>query len=371
MEKFKFRMDNLIKNMVYNRKLTIVVLLTVVISMFFPFMTISNLMYQAREDTMKGLYREGDLKLSYVGECLEPDAFRGTLDKLFDSHVDYFFISPVSPVSVGGQTFVHTIAGIDEGMVEKPMLILEGRNLTAEEIKNGADVCLIRPTAKELSNVKIGEYVSYKGKKLEVVGKYSSRDVFAYVAMPAKTLAKISKGSSLQYYLLFTGVDEDLDQIVSTIRKNIDGITADRITTADYKELVKREEEGKWMNFKYNILSGLLISFVSLVTIIAIYIGRLLQNKRNIGIKLSQGSSRRDILIDSILEVLIFSLFAILVNSLIFAFGTSFLSSFVLLYKEPLFYLVSSLVVILLSVLLGLIGGLYVTRSSVSDMVGA
>lgn len=74
---------------------------------------------------------------------------------------------------------------------------------------------------------------------------------------------------------------------------------------------------------------------------------------------------------DSILEVLIFSLFAILVNSLIFAFGTSFLSSFVLLYKEPLFYLVSSLVVILLSVLLGLIGGLYVTRSSVSDMVGA
>ena len=52
MEKFKFRMDNLIKNMVYNRKLTIVVLLTVVISMFFPFMTISNLMYQAREDTM-------------------------------------------------------------------------------------------------------------------------------------------------------------------------------------------------------------------------------------------------------------------------------------------------------------------------------
>lgn len=118
------------------------------------------------------------------------------------------------------------------------------------------------------------------------------------------------------------------------------------------------------------IIPIIMVFVLAIITIFILYFGLIRWRKRNIGIHMSLGARKKDIIMDASLEIFSYMLVSTLVSFLIINIFYKYLAYISNMYKGPYLYLLVLVVSVLISIIIGVFSAKKITAMPVNEIIG-
>ncbi|MFC2022721.1 ABC transporter permease [Chloroflexota bacterium] len=267
---------------------------------------------------------QGSVQTRYTGDTLESAIEMGTLGRRFQGQTGE--IPEVGPELLvrpdGGVSFRMgiTVIGFDPTTAD-PVLI-GGANMTMKDGRYftigeaDADVLVVGYALAEKNGLTVGSEVDINGVSLEVIGTYTSGQVFGdnILVMPIDTAQRLFELDGATSVTVVTDYVDNVDAVISGIRGIFSQDEADVISSADTYDRINQP----LVNAGSASQTGMIAAFlVAAVVILFSVILMVRQRVREIGILKAIGASNWRIGLQFSIETLGMSIAAAVIGALI------------------------------------------------------
>ncbi len=186
--------------------------------------------------------------------------------------------------------------------------ILQGRYFTEEELSSGAPVCVIGEGLWLRKNRTVGDDLNVGNIALKIIGVMKYNANMSANLVPRQTLEGIPvPGLDIQgYYFAATLSDPSR---ASEIRWSELGLTGEPLSGDDYFRRGLTSLLGRGAMYFF---VGILVLFYALMNFVNIFVGKMREQQKSLGIRIALGASHGKVFAQFFLEVLILALMAVL-----------------------------------------------------------
>jgi len=271
------------------------------------------------------------------------------------------------PAAIGNTTDLINLQGLDNSIVNMTDWLMQGRPPTETELEEGAPVALATVGFMQKYSLKPGDTISAYGKDLQIIGSVINGNLIGTVFVPYKLLKEVSINNSVQYQLFIFGSKLEKDNIKNAIIKYYPD--ADIVDMRNSGEITSSNKSGFMMVMGISGVHSIITLVLSIASTAIIVSGRLINDRKNMAIKLAHGSSVRNIIADSIFETFIFSVTAIIMDLILMYLIRGVLSNIITVLFSWHLVLYCLILAGVFSLMVGLISGIIATYFNVSDML--
>jgi putative ABC transport system permease protein len=199
-------------------------------------------------------------------------------------------------------------------MGQASVSITQGRYFVAGE--NDASIAVIGKSLADTNSLAVGSKIDIQGTSLEVVGIYSSGQVFgdSMIVMPIGTVKHLFNLDGVSSVTVVADDVNNVDSVVTEIRTIFDTNTADVVTAKDMYDQIS----SSITNAGSSSQTGMIVSFIVAAAVIILSVVLLVRQRiRQIGILKAIGASNRQIALQFGFETVGISLIAALIGTCI------------------------------------------------------
>jgi len=190
--------------------------------------------------------------------------------------------------------------------------MVSGTYFTADQ--TNADVMVVGQSLAEANNLNVGSTVDIEGTQIEVIGIFSSGQLFGdnMIIMPTSTVQRLYNLDGVTSVTVSADDVSNVDIVVSEIRTVFDANTADVVTaTSEYNRI-----GSSVTNAASSSQTGMVVSFIVAAAVILLAVLLVVRQRvREIGILKAIGASNWRIGVQFGLETLLVSLVAAVVGT--------------------------------------------------------
>ena len=271
------------------------------------------------------------------------------------------------PAAIGNTNDLINLQGLDNSVVNMTDWLMQGRLPTEIEMKEGASVALATVGFMQKYSLKSGDTISVYGKNLQLVGSVINGNLIGTVFVPYKILKEVSINNDMQYQLFIFGNQLEKDDIKNAIIKYYP--EAEIVSMRNSSEVTSANKSGLMMVMGISGLHSIITLVLSIASTAIIVSGRLINDRKNMAIKLAHGSSVKNIITDSIFETFIFSVISIILDLILMYLIRGVLSNIITVLFSWHLILYCLILAGVFSLMVGLISGIIATYFNVSEML--
>lgn len=320
MNKLFFLLELSYKGLLKNKKINMIVILSLSLGMLMPIILLANL--NVFWINVKNLYPE-----------ISENTFWGSVKSQHITMQEYEEIqSRLEAVCMGGIEWYPASIQVENSVVEREVGavsvdyldfirydILSGRSITKEEIQSAAKVCMLEENFLEnnILTIAVGDKVSMEGESFEVVGIYRSMDLINTVLIPASVFDTIntSARNMINVFIQFkTSVDEATALI--GMEEVFDSVWEIKPIEEYFAQIRSYCFEVSFVLVAVTIP----LTVFSVINCILVIFGKIAQMRHVIGIKMALGAGRSTIFWTGFLENSILSVIAFGVDLVVLPF---------------------------------------------------
>lgn len=317
MDKLLFLFELSIKELKKNKKINIVVMLSLALGILMPLMALANInVYWVN---IKNLYPQIDQNTYYCN--LNTGHLTG------ETYLDIKEL--LDAVKVGGcekksSNIIINDTSVSEGVcaISEEFLdfvkydLMSGRRIEEEEITTAKRVCMVEESLLSKYNlaVEIGDYIEIGGEAFQVVGIIRTMELINQVLVPAGIFDgryDIENNSYTMFVQMKTLMDEKVIQ--ESLQEKVENIYSIQKVNDYFK--AKRSECSVIALGIFSITIPLMI--FSIVNCILVLYGKIVKMKYEIGIKMALGAEKKEIFFSCFFENGLLALGAYFIDILI------------------------------------------------------
>lgn len=330
MDGLRFRLQTVLRTLVYRPWLNVVMLVTLMVAFFLP---LSHLAW--RVYFKEALFENQ----SYLGHGqLVASLPAGSTSRIKEAfaqegipldHLDGMAIR--TPLSWEGELFMAHIVGHDQKTLQEHIPLLRGCYPESESLQNGSEALVTLDLSQKM-NVHIGDEINIRGKTAKVVGYTSLPYMVPSVVSTLSEVESWYEGEMLSYTVLFE--DEDMEKVQTLWTHHFsEEPTRPRFMDAQGWAEEKIRERDMTEAFHLKELGASLA--LSVLAIVMIYMGYALQKKRFWGILRTLGATKWQMLGDMVLELFIYAAAAVLLDYVVLSLTDRYMVWIMPLHIKP------------------------------------
>lgn len=370
MKNLPFRLATVIKCLKQSLTLNCVVLVSIVTGLFYPCCLIGSFNYNLSNMELSQKLAQQDfitaeIMMPFVSEDKIQSAFQIETADMPQVGVSAAIIRV--PVFLKGKSAFVYVQGVDNSILNRSDRLVSGRMPTKTEFEENAPVAVLSADIMQSTNTAVGDNVTVNGQSFKIIGSVLRGGLIGTVFVPYALVEEVALNNNLQYQLLFKSNENDAAQINRQIREKY---PAAQILSIRSAEEIGIEQQSALVSV--GTISALQSVFTLLLSVFAttlIACGKLVSERRTIAIKLANGATRKDTIIDCIFEIFIFSVIAGVIDLLIMYIFKSELSNIVTVLFSWRLALLCLATMAAFSILVGFISGLIATRFNVAKIL--
>lgn len=360
-----------------------------VIQLVFVFISINecNAVYSYYNDNMKDIKKIIDVN-NTMSFDIKNSAKRKNIQDINVDHITEFydFISNNSKISEkGGYIYRNNILGLDKNFLSfYSFPISKGRNLTKDDYKDKNNLPVVLGSNFE-ENYNLGDTISIENKAFTIIGFIKKDTKFLqegniftdslinlndYIIMPIYfyDLNDIDKVSFMKSFIFNKPNTLTIDDL--EINEKIKELSLDYVVRP-FNDIMKLFYNSTKGPAKIKIINSILLLFITMSGLVSSAIVSLLKRKREFGILIALGASKKSILLQVILENTLLVIFSFILSILQFAFYGRYLYNGIVtvnLNITNLFITVCILFIIIISISLILL--IQIFKFSSKELIG-
>ena len=302
MNKLCFLLELSIKGLLQNKKINMIVILSLTFGMLMPILMLANL--NVFWVNVKNLYpniSQNTYFCSVKSQHITAQRYEDIRKELGAVCIGGLESYPVS-IQAEDIVIEQGVGAVSADYFDFIRYdVLSGKSITMEEVQSAARVCMLEESFLEQNEltVTVGDKISLEKESFEVVGIYRSMDLINTVLVPATVFDTINSSTrnTIGMFVQFeTSLDEEV--LLSKLEKSFDSALE-----------VKPIEEyfGQMRNYCFEVSVVLFavtipLTVFSLINRILVIFGKIARTRHVIGIKRALGASQSAIFWTSFLE---------------------------------------------------------------------
>lgn len=320
MSKLFFLLDLSVRGLLKNKKINLIVILSLVLGMMMPIIALANV--NVFWVNVKNLYpkiSENTYFCSAKSQHVTTQSYeelQKELGAVCMGGLEWY------PVSFQMEDYV---AEREVGAVSANYLdfirydILSGRSITKEEIQSATKVCMLEESFLEQNKltISVGENISLEGESFEVVGVYRSMDLINTVLIPASVLDAVNSSvrNTINMFVQFEKPVEE-EVLLTGLRERLGSAQEVKPVEEYFAQLRDYCFEVSFVLLAVTIP----LSIFSLINCILVLFGKIARTRHEIAIKMALGAGQSTIFWTSFLENSILSAIAFVVDLAVLPF---------------------------------------------------
>lgn len=370
MKNLTFRFITTVKCLSHNKMLNYVVIISMMTGLFYSCALLGSVNYNFHNMKIAASLKDQDFILAEALMTVEDEGKIVSNLKNEAANIQKIGVSAALiriPAAIGSATDLINLQGIDNSIINMTDWKIHGSLPTEIELKEGSPVALVTVSFMQKYSLKLGDTITAYGKDLQIIGTVINGNLIGNVFIPYKLLKEVSINNSVQYQLFIFGSQLEKDNIKNAIIKYYPD--ADIVSMRNSKEITSSAKSGFMMVMGISAVHNIITLVLSIVATVIIVSGRLINDRKNMAIKLAHGSSVKNIVADSIFETFIFSVAALILDLILMYLIRDVLSNIIIVMFSWHLILYCLILAGIFSLVVGLISGIAAAHFSVSDML--
>lgn len=364
-----FRFKTVLSCALGQKPLTIVLMAALAVGMFLPLVLIGgiNSVY-----ANKHLLRQLDFKDGFVVETLMPLEQENTIITKLKNNFGGLKSAGVSaftfkiPAIYKEKALLVNVEGFDDRVIRSNRRLVSGRLPTKQEIDEGSPVALIVQDSTSLpgEGLRIGSRLVIQDTEFLIIGTALRGEASGDLMVPHESLKSIARTQKLQYkiHMVF---DKPYEQNVVKEKFLLGFPGADIISVMPAASWISQSDDGFQNSAVYLLKQGGAALLFALMSIVLISTGRTLQLRYVYAVRQVAGASKAQIIMECWLEVLILVFPPLIIDLIAIYMLKSWISVLVPVLTNLPFIMFSFVFCVMLSLFVGVIGGVAVTRETI------
>ena len=376
MKNFEFNFNRIKTNIRSSRQISLTIFCAILISVFIltwaSSIILATINHRAYLDNIRYNDSETRARLMFSGSFnfndnpMDINYIRKTMDENFNSPYN-FSISTGPTATINGDIVACEITGISENFIDDSFVIFSG---DPNKIYTENAIAIKKSMTEELK-LSLGDKVNINGSDFTLAAIIDEYKCFTPIFMSLENYDKL-------FYNQNNILDLYIDNLSGLERSSLVH-KLNRLFKNPNLWDIKVENVNKRYEVLYDYISKaisdeiipiIMVFVLAIIAIFILYYGLIKWRKRNIGIHMSLGARKKDIIMDASLEIFSYMLVSTLVSFLIINIFYKYLAYISSIYKGPLLYLLVLVISALTSIVIGIFSAKKISSKPITEIIG-
>ena len=376
MKNFEFNFNRIKTNIRSSRQISLTIFSAILISVFIltwaSSIILGTIDHRIYLDNITYKENETHARLMFSGwfnfndNPMDISYIRKTMDENFKSPYNFSLTAGLT-ATINGDITACQITGISENFIDDSFIIFSG---DMDKIYTENAIAMKKSMTEELK-LSLGDKVNINGIDFTLEAIIDEYKCFTSIFISLDNYDKLfyNQNNILDLYIdNLSGLERSsLVHKLNRLFKN-PNLWDIRVKNTNKRYEVLDSYISKAISEE--IIPIIMVFFLAIIAIFILYYGLIKWRKRNIGIHMSLGARKKDIIMDASLEIFSYMLVSTLVSFLIINIFYKYLAYISNMYKGPYLYLLVLVVSVLISIIIGLFSAKKITAMPVNEIIG-